>query len=70
MTKVCIIVYCHMALVGIYNHRGTFHFRIFFKLKTPDVKFLLEQSHSIFYLYHIITCNNLKKDHAFATHKS
>lgn len=38
-------------------------------MKTPDVKFLLEQSHSKFYLYHIITCNNLEKEHAFATHK-
>jgi hypothetical protein len=35
-------------------------------MKTPDVKSLLEQSHSKCYLYHIITCNNLEKDHAFA----
>jgi hypothetical protein len=34
-------------------------------MKTSDVKFLLEQSHSKFYLYHIITCN-LENDHAFA----
>ena len=34
-----------------------------------DVKFLLEQSHSKFYLSHIITRNNLEKDHVFATHK-
>ena len=38
-------------------------------MKSPDVKFLLEQSHSKFYLYHIITRNNLEKDYAFATHK-
>jgi len=38
-------------------------------MKSPDVKFLLEQSHSKFYLYHIITCNYLEKEHAFATHK-
>jgi hypothetical protein len=50
-----------------YHHWGTFHFTIF-KNKTPDVKFLLEQIHSKFY-YHIITCNHLEKDHAFATHK-
>jgi hypothetical protein len=35
-------------------------------MKSPDVKFLLEQSHSKFYLYYIITCNNLEKEHAFA----
>jgi hypothetical protein len=38
-------------------------------MKLPDVKFLLEQSHSKFYLYHIISCNNLEKKHAFTTHK-
>jgi hypothetical protein len=38
-------------------------------MKTPDVKFLLEQNHIKFYLYHIITHNNLEKEHAFATHK-
>jgi hypothetical protein len=38
-------------------------------MKSPDVKLLLEQSHSKFYLYHIITCNNLEKDHTFATNK-
>ena len=37
-------------------------------MKTPDVKFLLKQNHSKFYLYHIITRNNLEKEHAFATH--
>ena len=37
----------------------------FLKIKTLDVKFLLEQSHSKFHLYHILTCNNLEKDHAF-----
>ena len=47
------------------------NFSIFsiFENKTPDVKFLLEQSHSKFYLYHILTRNNLEKDHVFATHK-
>jgi len=35
-------------------------------MKSLDVKSLLEQSHSKFYLYHIITRNNLEKDHAFA----
>jgi len=44
------------TMVGIHNHWGTFHFSIL-KLKTPDAKFLFEQSHSIFYLYHIITHN-------------
>ena len=38
-------------------------------MKSLDVKFVLEQSHSKFYLYHIITYNNLEKEHAFATHK-
>ena len=38
-------------------------------MKSPYVKFLLEQSHSKFYLYHIITRNNLEKDYAFGTHK-
>jgi hypothetical protein len=61
-------VSCHMALVGIHNLWGTFDFSIF-KMKSSDVKFLLEQSHSKFYLYHIITRNNLKKEHAFTTHK-
>ena len=41
-----------MALVGIHNHWGTFDFSIFLKVKAPDVKFLLEQNHSKFYLYH------------------
>ena len=57
-----------MALVGIHNHRGTFDFSIF-KIKSSNVKSLLEQSHSKFYLYHVITCNNLEKKHAFAAHK-
>jgi hypothetical protein len=35
-------------------------------MKSPDVKSLLEQSYSKFYLYHIITRNNLEKEHAFA----
>jgi hypothetical protein len=38
-------------------------------MKSPDIKFLLEQSHRKFHLYHIITRNNLEKDHAFVTHK-
>ena len=41
-------------------------FSIFLKVNFPDVKFLLEQSHSKFYLYHTVTCNNLEKEHAFA----
>jgi hypothetical protein len=40
-----------------------------FEKKSSDVKFLLEQNHSKFYLYHIVTHNNLEKEHAFATHK-
>ena len=38
-------------------------------MKSSDVKSFLEQSHSEFYLYHIITRNNLKKENAFATYK-
>ena len=38
----------------------------FLKVKSSDVKSLLEQSHSKFYLYHIRTRNNLEKEHAFA----
>jgi hypothetical protein len=38
-------------------------------MKTLDVKFLLKQSNSKFYLCHIITRNNLEKEPAFATHK-
>ena len=38
-------------------------------MKSPDVKFFVEQSYSKFCLYQIITRNNLKKEHAFATHK-
>jgi hypothetical protein len=54
-----------MALVGIHNHWGTFDISIL-KMKTLDVKSLLEQSHSKFYLYNIITCNKLEKGHAYA----
>jgi hypothetical protein len=57
-----------MALVVIHNNWGTFNFSIF-KIKSSDVKFLLEQSHSKFYLYHIITRNKLEKERAFTTHK-
>jgi hypothetical protein len=58
----------HMALVGVHNYWGTFDFSNF-KMKSLDVKSLLEQTHSKFYLYHIITRNNLENEHAFATHK-
>ena len=57
-----------MALVGNAIVEELF-ILAFLKNKTPDVKFLLEQSHSKFHLYRIITCNNLEKDHVFATHK-
>ena len=38
-------------------------------MKSPDVKSLLEQTHSKLYLHHIITHNNLENKHVFATHK-
>ena len=56
----------HMAMVGIHNHWGTFDFSIF-KMKKSGCQFSLRiKSYSI---YHILTCNDLEKDHAFATHK-
>ena len=52
-----------MAVVGIHNHRGTLDFSIF-KMKNLDVKFLLEQSHSKFYLpYHNL--QQLRKESCF-----
>ena len=62
-----VCISCHMAMVGIHNHWGTFNFSIF-KMKTPDAKLLLEQSHSKFYLPYY-NLQQLEKDHAFVTHK-
>ena len=68
MTKVLYLHLCHMALVGNAIIEELFKF-YHFGNKTTDVKFLLEQSHRKVHLHHIITRNNLEKDHVFATHK-